>query len=92
LVVAVPRSHAGRPLAEALSDPVPAVTLRGSVEEALATPCDVLIDYTSPGAVHGHVLAAIVRSLLGFLERTGETGSRTRLSDTSSDTCPNSLG
>ena len=35
------------------------VTICGSVAEALATPADVLVDYTSAAAVKDHVLAAI---------------------------------
>src|SRR5262245_5696576 len=59
LVSAVARSAAGRPLSEALGAPAPDVTVRGSVSDALKTPCDVLIDYTSPSAVRGNVLAAV---------------------------------
>ena len=61
LVGAVARSHAGRPLSEAIGDPRLAIIVRGSVEEALASPCDVLVDYTSPEAARAHVLAAIGR-------------------------------
>jgi 4-hydroxy-tetrahydrodipicolinate reductase len=35
------------------------ITISGSVEEALATPSDVFVDYTSAVAVKGNVLAAI---------------------------------
>jgi 4-hydroxy-tetrahydrodipicolinate reductase len=35
------------------------LTISGSVEEALATPSDVFVDYTSAGAVKEHVLAAV---------------------------------
>ena len=35
------------------------VTISGSVAEALQTPFDVLVDYTSAAAVKGHVLAAV---------------------------------
>lgn len=36
-----------------------AVSVHGSVEEALATPCDVFVDYTTAQSVKGHVMAAI---------------------------------
>lgn len=51
LVAAVSRSNAGQQLGP--------VTVAGSVEEALRTPADVFVDYTSAQAVRGHVLAAI---------------------------------
>ena len=35
------------------------VTISASVDEALATPSDVFVDYTSAASVKGHVLAAI---------------------------------
>jgi len=39
-----------------------ALTISASVEEALATPSDVFVDYTSAASVKGHVLAAIQAS------------------------------
>ena len=59
LVSAVARSAAGRGLDEVLPAPAPPLRICGTVEEALATPCDVLVDYTSPAAVRAHVLAAV---------------------------------
>jgi 4-hydroxy-tetrahydrodipicolinate reductase len=61
LVGAVARSHAGRSLSEVLGDSRLTVVVSRTVEEALAAPCDVLVDYTSPASVRGHVLAAIGR-------------------------------
>lgn len=64
LAAAVSRSGAGRTLAQALGDPALGdLRVRPSVEEALETPCDVLVDYTSPDAVLGHVLAAVRRGV-----------------------------
>ncbi len=51
LVAATARSAAGKRIGE--------VTIQASVEEALATPSDVFVDYTSAASVKGHVLAAI---------------------------------
>ena len=51
LVGAVSRSARGQTIGK--------VTIAGSVAEALATPADVLVDYTSAAAVRKHVLAAV---------------------------------
>jgi 4-hydroxy-tetrahydrodipicolinate reductase len=51
LVAAVARQARGERISE--------VTISGSVEEALATPFDVLVDYTSALAVKHNVLAAV---------------------------------
>lgn len=60
LVAAVARSHAGGLLSDALGDPaLSSVRVFGTIGDALATPCDVVVDYTSPDAVEGHVLAAV---------------------------------
>jgi 4-hydroxy-tetrahydrodipicolinate reductase len=58
LVGAVARSAAGRDLGEALGREPLGVAVHARVEEAVAG-ADVLIDYTSPEAVLGNVLAAI---------------------------------
>ncbi len=73
LVSAVARSHAGKPLSEAIGDPRLTVQVNASVEEALATPCDVLVDYTSPGAVAAHTLAAIARGVRVVIGTSGLT-------------------
>ena len=51
LVAAVARRPGG--------DSVAGVTVSGSVKEALLTPCDVFVDYTSAAAVKANVLAAV---------------------------------
>jgi 4-hydroxy-tetrahydrodipicolinate reductase len=71
LVGAVSRRAAGRPLSEALGMRAPDITVRASLEEALAAPCDVLVDYTGPEAVHGHVLAAIGRGIACVVGTSG---------------------
>lgn len=71
LVSAVSRSAAGRTLAEALGGDFPPVPVRRSVEEALETPCDVLVDYTSPSTVKTNVLAAIGRGVHAVVGTSG---------------------
>jgi 4-hydroxy-tetrahydrodipicolinate reductase len=51
LVAAVARKSRGEKIGD--------VTISGSVDEALATPADVFVDYTSAAAVRSNVLAAI---------------------------------
>ena len=59
LVAAVSRAHAGRELAEVLDEPRLTARIFGSVGEALATPCDVFVEYTSPESAKGHVRSAL---------------------------------
>ncbi len=59
LVAGVARSAAGRDIGEAAGLERVGVAISGSIEEALGTPSDVLIDYTKPNAVKGHALAAL---------------------------------
>ncbi|WP_029353016.1 4-hydroxy-tetrahydrodipicolinate reductase [Bosea sp. 117] len=59
LVAGVARSHAGQDLGSALGGPPTEVPVFGTLEEALAVPADVVIDYTKPGAVKAHALAAV---------------------------------
>jgi 4-hydroxy-tetrahydrodipicolinate reductase len=67
LVGAVARSAAGQQ--------VGGVTIAATVEEALdAAPADVLIDYTSPGAVRGHAEAALRRGAGVVIGTSGLTG------------------
>ncbi len=59
LVAGVARQQAGRSLAEALSLPGVQGIVSGSAEEALATPCDVFVEYTKPEAAKANILAAL---------------------------------
>lgn len=59
LVAGVSRSAAGRDLGEAAGQPANGLPVFATLEEALALPSDVLIDYTKPNSVKGHVLAAV---------------------------------
>ncbi|PSC02867.1 4-hydroxy-tetrahydrodipicolinate reductase [Alsobacter soli] len=59
LVAAVARSAAGRDAGEAAGLPALGVTVSATLEEALAVPSDVVIDYTKPEAVKAHTLLAL---------------------------------
>lgn len=68
LVGAVARQQAGSDIGEALGLQAAGVRVARTVEEALQTPTDVLIDYTRPDAVKAHTLAALemgVRVVVG---------------------------
>ncbi len=68
LAGAVARKQAGRDVGEVLGLPTVGVPIAHTVEEALRTPADVLIDYTRPDAVKAHTLAALemgVRVVIG---------------------------
>lgn len=65
LVAAVARRDAGRELG--------AIRISGSVAEALSTPSDVFVDYTSAAAVRENVLAAIDAGLHVVIGSSGLT-------------------
>ncbi len=73
LVGAVSRTQKGRSLLEAVGASAPDVTISGSVAEALATPCDVLVDYTKADAVKGNVLTAIEKGVHVVIGSSGLT-------------------
>lgn len=73
LVAAVARKGAGRRLAEVLGFPAPDIVISKSVEDALAAPCDVLVDYTLPDVVRRNVLAAIGRGVHAVVGTSGLT-------------------
>jgi 4-hydroxy-tetrahydrodipicolinate reductase len=73
LVAAVARKGAGKRLADVLGSPAPDIKISKSVEDALSVPCDVLVDYTLPDAVRGHVLAAIGRGVHAAVGTSGLT-------------------
>ncbi len=59
LAAAVARTAAGRDAGEAAGlDPV-GVTIVATLEEALKVPSDVVVDYSKPNVVKGHVLGAL---------------------------------
>jgi 4-hydroxy-tetrahydrodipicolinate reductase len=59
LVAATSRSQKGRDAGEAAGIAAIGLPLSGTLAEALATPSDVVIDYTKPDSVKHHVLAAL---------------------------------
>jgi len=74
LASAVSRASAGRSLSDAIGKGAPAIPVSGSVAEALSkSPCDVLIDYTSPEAVRANVLEAVGRGVHAVIGTSGLT-------------------
>lgn len=74
VVGAVARRAAGRDLGEVLGREPLDVTVAASVPEALAAAqADVLVDYTKPGAVKAHVLAAVERGVAAVVGTSGLT-------------------
>jgi 4-hydroxy-tetrahydrodipicolinate reductase len=68
LVGALARQQAGVDVGEALGRDRVGLNIVATLEEALAVPTDVLIDYTSPDAVKDHILKALdkgVRVVVG---------------------------
>lgn len=61
LVGAVSRRHAGRSVAEVLGEPSLTAPVHASAAEALATPCDVFVEYTRPDVAKGNILTALER-------------------------------
>jgi 4-hydroxy-tetrahydrodipicolinate reductase len=59
LVAAVSRSQAGRRLADVIGEPRLDCLVYGSATDALAQPCDVFVEYTSPESAKSHILTAI---------------------------------
>ena len=59
LVAGVSRTHAGRTLGDVLGVPGLTAPLYRSAAEALATPCDVFVEYTHPDTALANVYAAI---------------------------------
>ena len=59
LVAGVSRTHAGRSLGEVLGDAEITALLYASGADALASRCDVFVEYTSPGSAKANVLAAL---------------------------------
>lgn len=59
LVAAVSRHAAGRDAGDVAGIGALGVVVRATIGEALATPSDVLIDYTKPDAVKHHALTAL---------------------------------
>jgi 4-hydroxy-tetrahydrodipicolinate reductase len=61
LVAAVSRTHAGRTVGDVLGEPRLTCSISVSAAEALATPCDVFVEYTKPDSARSNILAALGR-------------------------------
>ncbi len=59
IISAVGRTHAGRTLGEVIGAPTLTARILPTAAEALATPCDVFVEYTSPGSAKANILAAL---------------------------------
>ena len=56
---AIARRRAGESLADVLGEPRLSTQISASAAEALATPCDVFVEYTKPASAKANVLAAL---------------------------------
>src|SRR5260370_6864620 len=75
LVGAIARRQAGRDIGEVLGQGRANVNIVASLEEALATSTDVLIDYTGPDVVKEHILAALDQGVRVVVGTSGLTAS-----------------
>jgi 4-hydroxy-tetrahydrodipicolinate reductase len=73
LVGAVSRTHKGQSLKAAIGELNLDLTVSGSVAEALATPTDVLVDYTRADAVKANVMTAITKGVHVVIGSSGLT-------------------
>jgi 4-hydroxy-tetrahydrodipicolinate reductase len=75
LVGAIARQQAGKDAGEVLGQVRAHVNIVASLEEALSVPTDVLIDYTGPEVVKGHILAALDTGVRVVVGTSGLTAS-----------------
>jgi 4-hydroxy-tetrahydrodipicolinate reductase len=73
IVSAVSRSQAGRRLGDVLNEPRLTSPIFASAAEALATQCDVLVEYTKPDTAKANVLAALRRDAHVVIGTSGLT-------------------
>lgn len=73
LVAGVSRQHAGRTAGEALDLPGLVAPLSASAAEALATPCDVFVEYTQPAVARANITTAIERGAHVVIGTSGLT-------------------
>jgi 4-hydroxy-tetrahydrodipicolinate reductase len=73
LVAAVSRTHAGRSLSEVLGGPELTCPIYASAAEALATPCDVFVEYTKPASARNNTLTALARGAHVVIGTSGLT-------------------
>ena len=75
LVGAIARRHVGRDIGEALGHGRVDLNIVASLEEALAIPTDVLVDYTGPDTVKDRILAALDKGVRVIIGTSGLTAS-----------------
>jgi 4-hydroxy-tetrahydrodipicolinate reductase len=75
LVGAIARRQVGVDIGEALGRERANVTIAATLEEALATPTDVLVDYSSHDVVKGHILAALDKGVRVVVGTSGLTAN-----------------
>jgi 4-hydroxy-tetrahydrodipicolinate reductase len=75
LVGAIARRQVGRDIGEVLGQGRAYVNIVASLEEALAAPIDVLVDYTGPDVVKGHILGAMDKGVRVVVGTSGLTAS-----------------
>lgn len=75
LVGAIARRQVGVDIGEVLNHGRANVNIVASLEEALAVPTDVLIDYTGPDVVKAHILAALDKSVRVVVGTSGLTAN-----------------
>ncbi len=73
LVAGVSRRHAGESLGAVLGVPNVGVTLSSTVEQALAVPCDVFVEYTHPEVAKSNVTTVLSRGIPTVIGTSGLT-------------------
>jgi len=75
LIAAVSRTNAGRRLGEVLGDPAMTCPVYASAAEALATTCDVFVEYTKPGSAKSNIVTALEHGAHVVVGTSGLTDS-----------------
>lgn len=73
LTGAIARRSTGRDVGELLGLPAKGVLVAGTLEEALACPADVLVDFTAPDSVKQRTLEALARGVRVVIGTSGLT-------------------
>jgi 4-hydroxy-tetrahydrodipicolinate reductase len=73
LSAAVARKQAGRNLGQVLSEPDLTCPIFATAAEALAQPCDVFFEFTSPEVAKEHVLTALAKGVHAVIGTSGLT-------------------
>jgi 4-hydroxy-tetrahydrodipicolinate reductase len=75
LTGAIARRSAGRDVGELLGMPVNGVVVSATLEQALARPADVLVDFTSPDSVKQRTQEALARGVRVVIGTSGLTAT-----------------